>query len=204
MFTLFHAPHSRSSRVVRLLIELGAVETTDIRITSITRNDGTVGPGEQSPHPEGKVPVLVHDGVTIWESNAILLYLTDLFPKARMGLPPGDPQRGRFLSWLAWYGNVVEPVMVFGAAELAHPVLDVTFRGMPEIVARLSSALSQAPFLMGERFTTADLLLVSPFTWFPETTPDDAAIRSWIQRCEARPSARRAAEFDDAQGNRDG
>ncbi|WP_417607291.1 hypothetical protein [Primorskyibacter flagellatus] len=71
------------------------------------------------------------DSVEIWESNAIILYLTALLPKAGMGPVAGDPQRGQYLSWLAWYGNVIEPVIAFGTAELSHPVLDVTFRGAP-------------------------------------------------------------------------
>ncbi|MGB3554291.1 MAG: glutathione S-transferase family protein [Jannaschia sp.] len=199
MLTLFHAPRSRSSRIVRLIDELDILGEVDIRLASISRHDGSTGPGDPSPHPEGKVPLLVHDGVEVWESNAIMLYLTDLFPAAGMGTAPGDPQRGRYLSWLAWYGNVVEPVIVFRAAELSHPMLDLTFRGMPEMTARLAAALAAAPFLMGERFTAADLLLASPFVWFPDATPDHPAIRDWIGRCEARPSARRMAEFDTAR-----
>ncbi|WP_341213065.1 glutathione S-transferase family protein [uncultured Limimaricola sp.] len=199
MLTLYHAPHSRSSRIIRLIDELGIAQEIDIRIVPLLRNDGSVSPGaDNNPHPEGKVPLLVHDGVEIWESNAIILYLTDLFPKAGMGPGAGEPLRGRYLSWLAWYGNVVEPVLVFGAAELSHPFLDRTFRGRAELAARLAATLEQTPFLMGEAFTAADLLLVSPFTWFPEATLDHPAIRSWIDRCETRPSAARMAAFDAA------
>lgn len=52
---------------------------------------------------------------------------------------------------------------------------------------------------MGETFTAADLLVVSAFTWAPDTAPDNAVIRAWIDRCEARPSARKASEFDEAR-----
>ncbi|WP_306259858.1 glutathione S-transferase family protein [Pararhizobium sp. IMCC21322] len=198
MLTLYHSPRSRSSRIIRLIDELNIWTEVDIRIVSITHRDGTGEHDPANPHPEGKVPLLVHDGVEIWESNAIILYLTDLFPKAGMGPVAGDRQRGRYLSWLAWYGNVVEPVLVFGAAELSHPILDVTFRGMPELIARLAGALEDAPFLMGEQFTAADLLLVSPFIWFPDAAPDQPAIKAWIKRCEARPSATKMVEFDAA------
>jgi glutathione S-transferase len=196
MLTLYSSPRTRSSRIVQLIDELDIWSEVDICFVDIKHNDGTGGPDPKNPHPEGKVPLLVHDGIAIWESNAIILYLTDLFPKAGMGPVAGDPQRGRYLSWLAWYGNVVEPVIVFGAAELSHPMLDVAFRGVPEMTARLARALEGAPFLMGDRFTAADLLLVSPFRWFPETAADHPAIKVWIERCEARPSAKRTAEFD--------
>jgi len=202
MLTLYHSPRSRSSRIIRLIAELDIWTEIDIRIVNITHSDGTGEHDPNNPHPEGKVPLLVHDGVEIWESNAIILYLTDLFPKAGMGPVAGNSQRGRYLSWLAWYGNVVEPVLVIGAAELSHPIFDVTFRGIPEMTARLAGALDNAPFLMGEQFTAADLLLVSPFTWFPDAAPDQPAIKAWIERCEARPSAKKMAEFDAAHPER--
>jgi glutathione S-transferase len=196
MLTLYHAPRSRSSRIVQLIDALGIWSEVDIRRVSVPGPDGSGGRDPDNPHPEGKVPLLVHDGVEIWESNAIILYLTDLFPRGGMGPLPGDPRRGRYLSWLAWYGNVVEPVTVFGMARLSHPLLDLTFRGKPEVTRRLATALSQAPYLMGDSFTAADLLLVSPFTWIPEAAPDDPAVTAWIARCQAHPSAQRSAAFD--------
>ena len=196
MLTLYHAPRSRSSRVVRLIRELGILDEVEIRIVSIARHDGSGGPDAANPHPEGKVPLLVHDGVEIWETGAIMLYLTDLFPKAGLGPVVGDRDRGTYLSWLAWYGDVFEPVAVFTAAELSHPMLDATFRGMPEVVSRLSAQLRKSPFILGDRYSAADLLLASPFVWFPPMTPDVPEIRDWITRCQDRPTARWIEEYD--------
>ncbi|MEY8120271.1 glutathione S-transferase family protein [Falsihalocynthiibacter sp. BN13B15] len=203
VLTLYHAPHSRSSRIIRLIDELDIWTQVEIRVVGVARQDGSGGHDPKNPHPEGKVPLLVHDGIEIWESNAIILYLTDLFPDAGMGPVAGDPQRGRYLSWLAWYGNVVEPVIVIAAAEVSHPILDVTFRGVPEMTSRLVKALEQSPFLMGDKFTAADLLMVSPFTWFPASAPDHPAIKAWIERCEAQPSAQRTAEYETRQLEQD-
>ena len=200
MLTLFHAPQSRSSRIVRLIDELGVRDDVRVRRVTIPRQDGSGGKDAANPHPEGKVPLLVHDDAVIWESNAIILYLTDLFPAAGLGPVVGDPLRGTYLSWLAYYGNVVEPVMVLDAAELSHPILDVTFRGMPELTERLRRTLERSPYLLGETFSAADLLLVSPFTWFSDKVPDVPAIRRWIERCEARPSAAALAASDRADG----
>ena len=50
---------------------------------------------------------------------------------------------------------------------------------------------------MGDKFTAADLLVVSLFTRFPEAAPDAPVITSWIARCEAQPSAKRTAAFDE-------
>lgn len=196
MLTLYHAPRSRSSRIVRLIDELGCGDRVSIETVTIPRQDGSGGPDPRNPHPEGKVPVLVHDGALIWETPAVMLYLTDLFPEAGFAPVIGDPKRGPYLSWLAYYGDVVEPVMVLAFAGLEHPVLTTTFRGMAEVTDRLTAALAGQPFLLGDRFSAADLLLSSPFSWFPEATPDMAVIRDWVARCEAEPSAARLDAFD--------
>ncbi|MBU4527892.1 MAG: glutathione S-transferase family protein [Hoeflea sp.] len=198
MLTLYHAPHSRSSRIVRLLDELGVLDQVEIRIVGIARHDGSGGADPANPHPEGKVPLLVHDGVEIWESSAIILYLTELFPDAGLGRPIGHPERGPYLSWLAWYGDVMEPVMVFKLSGLSHPSLDATFRGVDEMTARLSGQLSRTPYILGDAFSAADLLLGSTFVWLPDATPDLPEIRDWMTRCEARPSAARLVAYDQA------
>ena len=198
MLTLYHAPRSRSSRVVRLIDELGVLDQVDIRIVGVARHDGSGGADPANPHPEGKVPLLVHDGVEIWETSAIMLYLTDLFPQAGLGRTQGQRDRGAYLSWLAWYGNVVEPVIVFTAAGLSHPMLQSTFRGVPEMVSRLSAQLAKTPFILGDEYSAADLLLASPFVWAPQMTPDVPEIRDWIARCQARPAASRIEAFDAA------
>ena len=198
MLTLYHAPNSRSSRIIRLLIELGILDQVDIRVVTVVRNDGSGGADPANPHPESKVPLLVHDGVEIWESSAIMLYLTDMFPESGLGRSVGQPDRGSYLSWMTWYGNVLEPVIIFDAADLSHPFLDATFRGVPEAVARLTAQLEKTPFLLGEQFSAADLLLVSPYVWFPQSTPDVPLIRDWIARCQARPSAQQTSDFDQA------
>lgn len=196
MLTLYHSPQTRSTRIIGLLHELGVFDQVDIRIVGIRRQDGSGGHDPANPHPEGKVPLLVHDGVEIWESGAIILYLTDLFPQTGMGVPPGHKDRGTYLSWLAWYGSVVEPVMVFQAAGLSHPYLQSTFRGMPELTNRLENALQRRPYLLGDRYGAADLLLASPFQWFPDATPDVPVIRDWIARCSNRPVLSEVTAFE--------
>ncbi|MEM9965368.1 MAG: glutathione S-transferase N-terminal domain-containing protein, partial [Asticcacaulis sp.] len=110
MLTLYHSPNSRSTRIIGLIEAMNIRDKIDIRLVSIMRQDGSGGRDLNNLHPEGKVPCLVHDGVEIWESAAIILYLTDLFPEGGMGVPVGHPQRGRYVSWLSYYAGIVEPV----------------------------------------------------------------------------------------------
>jgi glutathione S-transferase len=196
MLTLFHSPRSRSTRVVALLAELGVLDDVRIELVTIARGDGSGHRDPRNPHPDGKVPLLIHDGVAVWESSAILLHLADLFPDAGLGIPPGHPQRGAYLSWFAWYAGVMEPVLAIGAAGLAHPLIEATFRGRAELEARLTAGLGDRPFLFGDRFTAADLLLHSPYAWFGK--PGVPAIDAWVDRCTARPGALRAKAFDQA------
>lgn len=197
MLTLYHAPKSRSSRIVTLLMALDAMSEVDIRLTDIPRQDGSGARDPNNPHPEGKVPLLVtEDGEMIRESNAIMLYLTDRFP-SDLAPAVGAPGRGAYLSWLFWYGNVLEPAYVHQVAGLSHPVLTATFRGMPEAVAYLVAGLGEGrEFLMGDHFSAADLLIASPFLWFPEATPDVPVIRDWVARCGAEPVMKETASFD--------
>lgn len=196
MLTLYHSPMSRSSRIIQMIDEMGISDQIDVRIVTIPRVDGSGGRDPGNPHGEGKVPLLVHDGVEIRETNAIMLYLTDMFPDSPLGVPAGHRLRGAYLSWLAWYGNVLEPVVVVDYAQISHPVLQATFRGVPEAVAHLEKALSQAPYLLGDTYTAADLICASPYLWFPDITPASPVIRAWIDRCKARPALQRTAEFD--------
>ena len=191
----YHAPLSRSGRVHWLLRELD-VPFTMVRC-DIPRQDGSGGRDPRNPHPDGKVPALAHDGALITETAAILLYLTDLFPERGLGIAPGAPGRGAYLSWLFWYCGVVEPVYlaeVMGVA--AHPAAQASFRDREAVAARLIAALGDRDWLMGSTFTAADILLCSPYLHFPESTPDHPAVRAWIARCTGRP-AYAAAQADD-------
>src|SRR5882724_11342249 len=127
MLVLHHAPQSRSSRIVWLLEELGA--DYRLKITDIPRPDGKGAPDVANPHPDKKVPALVDDGVIITESSAVVLYLSDKFPAAGIGPVVGDPARGPYLSWLAYYAGVIEPVINLEFAGLGgNEVMQRTFR----------------------------------------------------------------------------
>jgi glutathione S-transferase len=195
MLTFYHAPESRSSAIMTLIEELGIAEKIDIHLVDIVRvRSGTGAADASNPHPEKKAPCLVHDGHVITERGAILTYLTTLFPST---LAPvvGTPAWGAFLTWMNWYQGVMEPVLILDFAQVSHPSLTATFRGVPEVTARIRAALEQGPWLVGNTFTAADLLIHSPYAWFGNI-PDDPLIRDWVARCMARPARLRTLETD--------
>jgi len=197
MITLYHSPNSRSTAVVMAIEEMGLHDKVRIQLTSIPRVDGSGGVDPGNPHPEGKVPILDHDGTRVWERPAILTYLSDVFPDAPGIRPAGHPQRGPFLSWLAYYGDVVEPVLICTAAGIEHMHLTAGLRGWPEVAARMTSTLSDGrDYLLPDGFSTADLLMASPFYALREFLPADPLVIAWFERVSAHPSVRAVATRD--------
>lgn len=198
MPTLFHAPQSRSTRILTLREEMGMTDRVALHPVNILRHDGSGARDPANPHPEGKAPALLHDGALMTESGAIMVYLTTLFPEAGLAPAPGTPQWGEYLMWMTWYGSVMEPVLVCAAAGVSHPHLTASFRGPAEVEARLRTALRKGPWLPGNRFSAADILLHSPYAWFRDATPADPLIAGWVGRCMARPARQRAMAADAA------
>lgn len=194
MLTLYYAPNSRATSILALIEEMGIADRIEVIEVRIERQDGSGGPDPRNPHPEGKVPYLVDGDDHVRERGAIITYLTDMFPEAGLGRPMGHPQRGRFLSWLFYYQGVLEPVFILDWAKIDHPVLRATFRDFATVTDRLSEALEGAPYLLGQGYSAADLLLSSPFHWLPDMTPHNAAIRDWVERCANRPGVKAVME----------
>lgn len=196
MLTLIHAPNSRSTRILMLIDEMNIWDRIEIRPVSIIYRDGSGHADPANPHPEGKVPVLIHDGTVITESAAIMLYLTALFPEAGLAPKPGDRRRGEYLTWLFWYQGVLEPVLMASAFGLDHPGLMRNFRGREEAAARIRKALEAGPYLCGQDYSAADLICASAYNFFPQFLPEDPPIRDWVARCLARPSLAAAKSYD--------
>lgn len=198
MITLYHAPQSRSSRIVWLLEELGG--PYEIRPVSIFRPMTGVGaPDPANPHPDRQVPAILHDGALVAESVAIVLYLTDAFPEAGLGPVVGDPRRGAYLTWLAWYSAGMEPAMFASmGGELAGSPMKQ--RAYDAMVGRLEGALAQGPWLLGETFSGADLLVGSAINFARKAFPPSDRLDAYVARCKARPAALRAVGLDEAEG----
>lgn len=196
MLTLFHSPHSRSTAILSLIEEMGIQDWIEVREVTIPRMDGSGGRDPANPHPEGKVPALVHDGQVITERGAIILHLTSLFPDSGMAPKVGTPEWGVFAMWMAWYQGVLEPTFIMEAGKFSHPWMVAAVRDHQTAVARLRAALEKGPWIMGESFSAADLLLHGPYVWFPDAVPDEPLIHDWIARCQARAASQKVKAED--------
>jgi glutathione S-transferase len=184
MRTLYYSPNSRSDTVVELVRMLGA--DLDLREVTITRQDGSGGRDPANPHPEGKVPYLTDGDDAVRERGAIMLYLTDAYPAAGLGPLPGEAKRGAYLSWLFYYQGIMEPLLILKWANVSHPAITAGLRDVDTMIERLAEPLRHGPWLLGERFSAADMLCSSPFFWFTDMMPADPVIRDWVARCAQR------------------
>lgn len=185
MLTLYHAPQSRSTRVLWLLEELGA--TYSVEYVDIKRLDGSGGYDPKNPHPLKQVPALEHDGEVIVESPMIFLYLTDLYPQAGLAPVSGAPGRAEHLSWLGLYSAVLEPAVTakFRNAEAFTGQLAESYDLLD---ARWKASLERAPYLLGERFSAVDILFGSLLQFFRTAMPAHAVYDEWVGRLNARPA----------------
>lgn len=193
MLTLFHAPHSRSSRIVWLIEELGA--EVDIRYVDIQRADGSGGRDAANPHPDSKVPALKHGDALITESAAVALYLTGLHPQAGLGFPLESPERGPLLSWICWNAGELEPSLwakMSGEVE-TNPHARARYDAA---ITRVLEALWVGPYLMGDRFTAADVMIGSTLGWARAHLPESPVLDAYLERLQSRPASLRAMQRD--------
>ena len=194
MLTLYHAPNSRSSRFLWLLEEMDT--PYEIVKVDIRRRDGSGGRDPRNPHPDKKVPALVHDGALVTESAAICLYLSDAFPAAGVGPRLGDPLRASYVTWLAYYAGVIEPAVIAKAAGRTDTDANEA-EAYEQMSQRLRSALEHHPFVLGEKFSAADVLVASVFQWARTMMPAGAYFDDYVARLAQRPALQRALAKDE-------
>lgn len=197
MITLYHAPRSRSSRIIWLLEELGA--EYKIELVPIVRGDGNGTPAPDSYlaiHPLRKVPAIKVFDEVVYESGAICLYLTDSHPKKEIGPLPGHNDRAEYVRWLFFYAGVIEPAATarFQGWDKEKPT---GFGKFEDIEAIVSKQLEATPYLLGDAFSAADILIGSALQFFKGTLfPDRKHYNDYLARITSRPAYARAQARD--------
>ena len=107
--TLFHSPNSRSGSALVLLEELGA--DYELKVLNLKTGEQRQ-PAYLAVNPMGKVPAIRHGDAVVTEQVAVYLYLADLYPEAGLAPAIGDPLRGPYLRWMAFYGSSFEPALM--------------------------------------------------------------------------------------------
>ncbi len=193
--TLFHAPQTRSAGALVLLEELHA----DYRLQVLNMK---AGENRQPPflaiNPMGKVPAIDHDGALITEQVAIFLYLADLYPEAGLAPAIGDPLRGPYLRWTAYYGSSFEPAVGDRAQKVTPPPSRCPYGDFDTMLQTLTDQLERGPYLLGARFSAADLLWGGALGWTTMfgLVPRLPVIQAYVDRHNARPTVVRVQARD--------
>jgi glutathione S-transferase len=195
--TLYHAAPSRSSIVLWMLEEVG--EPYEVHLMSLKKGENRAA-DYLKVNPMGKVPALKHGDTVVTEGAAICTYLADAFPRAALNVPVGDPRRGPYLKWL-----------FFGPACLEAAIIDRSFPRTGEaprqslgygdhetVMNVLSEAVRRGPYLLGEQFTAADVVIGSGIRWgmMFKGVPERPEFVDYASRVAERPAAKRATQKD--------
>jgi glutathione S-transferase len=195
--TLYHAAPSRSSIVRWMLEEIG--EPYDIHLLRLN-NGEQQKPDYLAINPMGKVPAIEHEGVVITEAAAICTYLADAFPKAGLSIPIGDPRRGIYFKWLFFGPSCIEPAIMdraFPRKEEARRAA-LGYGDFDTVMDVVAKAVAKGPYLMGDKFTAADVVIGSGLRWgmLFKLMPERAEFKSYAERLAKRPALQRAEAKD--------
>jgi glutathione S-transferase len=184
----FHAPQSRSGAVAILLAELDAPHL--LHLINMKAGEQRE-PAFLAINPMGKVPAIRHGDALVTEQVAIFIYLADLFPKAGLAPAIGDPLRGPYLRWIAFYGSSFEPAVVDRALKREPgPAAMVPYGTFDTMFDTLTARLRETPYLLGDRISAADILWGTSLRWITAfgLVPELPEIKAYLDRVTGRPS----------------
>ena len=195
--TLYHSAPSRSAITLWMLEEIG--EPYDIHLLSLKNGENRES-GYLAVNPMGKVPALRHRDTVITEVAAICTYLADAFPQKGLNIPLDDPRRGPYLKWL-FFGPVIESAVMDRAYPRAGqpPRTALGYGDFDTTMDVVASAVTPGPFLMGDRFTAADVVVGSNLRWGTlfKLIPERKEFVDYAARFADRPAAKRALARDE-------
>ncbi|HEY3889701.1 MAG TPA: glutathione S-transferase family protein [Caulobacteraceae bacterium] len=194
---LHYSVASRSLIAIWMLEELGLAYRLVDRDLRSRKNRS---PDYLRINPMGLVPTLAIGEVVVNENPAICLYLADRYSYGSLAPRIEAPDRGAYLKWMVYSTAVLEP-----AVALAGARLDYGAKGPPrnwgpnwgdvdDVVRVLTQALDGRDYLLGARFSAADVMVGATIgvRLFTGMLPADPVLVAYSERLEARPARQRA------------
>jgi glutathione S-transferase len=196
VYTLYYAPGTASMVVHLALLEAGAPHTLKlVDLDARAQRD----PQYLRLNPRGVVPTLVVDGTPMAESAALLMLLAERHPDSPLAPPPGTAERAAWYQWIVYLSNTLMSAYRFWfyPQELDEtPAVRAALQRRIEGVWDLLEAhlAAHGPYLLGKRFSGADLLLTMLMRWsrnMPRPATGWPALKRLADRVRARPSWQR-------------
>ena len=200
MYTLYWAPGSSSMAPHAALEETGA--KYDLK-TADTTPGGPRDPEYLKLNPWGHMPTLVIEGKqAIYESAAIVMVLAERHPLAHIAPPHNDPARPLYYQWMMFLTNTLQPAYlrwfyperVTTDAGGVAAVRDMAHQELVRIWSKLDDLLGNGPFLLGGRYSGADLMLHMLQFWrdpLPDILDRWVNVKACVEAVEARPAVQR-------------
>lgn len=192
MMKLYWAPRTRSFSALWLMEETG--QPYERVLTDLSKGEHK-SPEYLAINPMGKVPALKYGEATLAEAAAICAYVAERYPQARLAPPLGDPLRARYLYWLFFSPGCIEPAMVQLATKVEMNPTAAGWGDAQLVFDVLDDALSKGPWLLGEAFSAADIIVGSGLNFAVrlfKMAPSRPSFDRYLDRCAARPAFQRA------------
>ncbi|WP_157270781.1 glutathione S-transferase family protein [Azohydromonas aeria] len=203
---LYYHPGNASMAPHLLLLDIGV----PFELKFVDRDRGE----HQSPaylklNPNGRIPVLVDDGLVLYESAAICLHLADRFPQARLAPPVGTAERARLYQWMLWLSNTLQAMLMHwfypermvdsGDAVAAAQVRAQAEAQIHRMLQQLDAQVAQVAqgggdWLLGPDYGAADAYALMLCRWtrhFDRPARDLPHLGPYLQRLLARPAVQR-------------
>ena len=187
-----HAPH--------ILLREAGLDFTIEKVDLATKKTET-GVDFKTINPHGYVPALQLDnGTVVTEVAVINQYIADRVPAKKLAPANGTPERYTLQSWLNFISTEVHKQL----APMFNPAVPEEYKTIlkDKLATRfetINAHLSKHAFLLGESFTAPDAYLYTVLNWAKYFAIDFAkwpAIKSFMERVAARPSAQAAAKAE--------
>ena len=204
MITLYWCPQTRASRILWLLEEME--EPFEVHTIDVRNPEAKKDPGFMAASPMGKVPAIADSQaeavVSMADSAAIGLYLADRYPASGMAPSIDSPERGSYLYWMTFTPGGIEPAMAekFNGWQVNRGTSG--WGDFALMIETLEQGLQTGPWLLGERFSAADVMVGSSvyFMRLFGILPENTVLSAYVERCLARPAYARALARDAEPG----
>ena len=192
-------PMSRGRIVRWMLEEVGQPYRTEL----MQYGPEMKGDAYRAINPMGKVPALKHGDQVVTECAGICAYLADAFPAAGLAPASGDPLRAPYFRWLFFGAGPVEAAVTNKAMQFDVPEGKQGMAGYGSFdltMRTLEDALTGRDYLVGDRFSAADLYVGAQLGWgmMFGTVEKRPAFAAYFDRLSAREAYIRARDIDDA------
>jgi len=154
--------------------------------------------GYRARQPFGQVPAFEDDGVSLFESGAIVLHIG---ARSETLMPTDAAGRARATTWVFAAINSIEPmVQQLGEIDLFGAGQEWAKARRPEVEKRVKRRLAELAAWLGERdylegrFTVGDLMMTTVLRMLRNTqlVAQEPRLAAYLRRCEARPAFQRA------------